>query len=204
MIATTVQDPRPVRAPAWHDRFLAMLPAIREQARFAFRHRSPQVRSQWIDEVAANALVAYARLVAAGKEDLAYPTPLAQFGIAQVRCGRRVGGSRNSQDVLSRFARQKYGFCVQRLDRQNSETGHWAEAVVEDYRTPVADQAAFRIDFPDWLRLQPHRDRRIAEALAVGNRTKDVAKRFRLTPGRVSQLRRKLYQSWQAFHGEER
>ena len=44
--------------------------------------------------------------------------------------------------------------------------------------------------------------RRIAEALALGHTTADVAKRFRVTPGRVSQLRRELQNSWQTFHGE--
>jgi hypothetical protein len=202
MIAIPKQDPPQDHTPAWQDRFLAMLPAIREQARFAFRHMSPHIRKESIDEVAANALVAYARLVELGKEDLAYPTPLAGYGIAQVRCGRRVGSSLNSRDVLSRYARQKNGFAVERLDRRNHETGEWAEAVVEDYRTPVADQAAFRVDFPEWLGAQSHRNRRVAEALAVGERTKDVAKRFELTPGRVSQMRREFYQSWQQFHGD--
>jgi len=202
MIAVPKQDPQQAPTPAWHDRFLAMLPAIRAQARFAFKHLPPHIRKESIDEVAANALVAYARLVELGKEDLAYPTPLAGYGIAQFRCGRRVGSSLNSHDVLSRYARQKNGFAVERLDRQNHETGEWAEAVIEDYRTPVADQAAFRIDFPEWLGLRSDRGRRVAEALAVGERTKDVAKRFELTPGRISQMRREFYQSWQQFHGE--
>jgi hypothetical protein len=180
-----------------------MLPAIREQARFAFRQMSRDARKEAIDEVAANALVAYARLVELGKEDVAYPTPLARYGIAQVRYGRRVGSSLNSRDVLSPYARRKNGVVVERLDRQNHETGLWAEAVIEDYRTPVPDQAAFRVDFPEWLGMQTDRDRRVAEALAVGERTKDVARRFRISPGRVSQMRREFYGSWQDFHGDE-
>lgn len=190
------------QAPAWHARFLAILPAIREQARFAFRQMSPYLREEWIDEVAVNALVAYARLVELGREDLARPTPLAGYGIAQVRYGRRVGGSLNSRDVLSRYAQQKNGFHVERLDRQDQKTGQWAEAVVEDYRTPVPDQAAFRIDFPAWLSMQTDRDRQIAEALAMGERSKEVARRYRVSPGRISQIRRSLHDSWQALHGE--
>ena len=46
------------------------------------------------------------------------------------------------------------------------------------------------------------RNRRIAVSLAVGNRTKEVARQFRLSPGRVSQLRRELHDSWQTFQGE--
>ncbi len=39
-------------------------------------------------------------------------------------------------------------------------------------------------------------------ALAVGNSTSYVAKRFKLSAGRISQLRGELYQSWQNFHGD--
>ena len=81
-------------------------------------------------------------------------------------------------------------------------TEEWAEAIVEDYRTPVADQVAFRIDFPIWLTLLSNRNRRIAEALAFGNSTSLVAKRFKLSPGRISQLRGELYRSWQNYHGD--
>lgn len=47
------------------------------------------------------------------------------------------------------------------------------------------------------------RDRRIAESLALGNRTTDVAKRFKVCAGRVSQLRRELADSWHKFVGDE-
>jgi hypothetical protein len=32
----------------------------------------------------------------------------------------------------------------------------------------------------------------------MGQRTLDVASKYRLSPGRISQLRRELYQDWQA------
>jgi hypothetical protein len=36
----------------------------------------------------------------------------------------------------------------------------------------------------------------------IGERTMDVADRYRLTPGRISQLRRELFLDWQAFCDE--
>ena len=69
--------------------------------------------------------------------------------------------------------------------------------------TPVADQVWFRIDFPTWLATHSDRDRQIAEALAAGSRTGDVAREFEVSAGRVSQLRRKFEKSWSDFHGEE-
>ena len=80
--------------------------------------------------------------------------------------------------------------------------GQWLEAIVEDTRTPVPDQVAFRIDFPAWLNSQTKRNRRIAEVLAVGCTTGEVAKRFRLSSGRISQLRQEFHRSWQEFHGD--
>jgi hypothetical protein len=38
--------------------------------------------------------------------------------------------------------------------------------------------------------------------LALGNRTIDTAQRFRLSPGRIAQLRAELAASWRAFTGE--
>jgi DNA-binding NarL/FixJ family response regulator len=101
------------------------------------------------------------------------------------------------------YAQYRKRFSMGRLDRYDPVEGCWREAVVEDYRTPVADQAWFRIDFPAWLKTLPRRDRKIAKALAEGHRTTDVARRFGLSMARISQLRRELYDSWQQFHSEE-
>ena len=43
---------------------------------------------------------------------------------------------------------------------------------------------------------------RIAEVLAAGEGTTKTAERFKVSPGRVSQLRRELHDAWQAFHGD--
>jgi hypothetical protein len=58
-------------------------------------------------------------------------------------------------------------------------------------------------DFGDWLKSLPRRNRRIAETLALGHRTQDVARKYRVSNGRVSQLRRELAASWRKFVGED-
>jgi hypothetical protein len=188
--------------PAWQAAFSNMLPTIQKYARLAFRHLPATEREEAVQEAIANACVAYARLVQQGRCERAFPTVLARFAIAQVRDGRKVGAAINSGDVMSRRAQQRHGFTVERLDRFDHCGGHWIEAVVPDSRTPIVDQVWFRIDFPEWLRRLSRRDRRVALVLAEGNRTNDVARQFRLSPGRVSQLRRQLYDTWQTFHGE--
>jgi hypothetical protein len=197
---------KPVRqqesVPDWHHQFLDMLPVIRKYADNAFQHLDPEGREDAVQEVVDNALVAFERLVQLGKADLAYPTVLVRHGIAQLRDGRRVGNRRRVGEVLSEYAQRKKGFVVERLDRFHKESGEWLEAIVEDSRTPVPDQVAFRIDFPAWLNSQTKRNRRIAEALAVGSTTSEVARRFKLSPGRISQLRQQFHQSWRGFQGD--
>ena len=162
----------------WQERFVALLPMILRYVTPAFRTLSPDAKTEAIQECVANACVAYARLVERGKESLAFATVLARYAIAQVRTGRRVGGHLNVKDVTSGYAQYRKRFNVGRLDRYDPVEGCWREAVVEDYRTPVADQACFRLDFPAWLETLPPRDRNIARALAKGGRTTDVARRF--------------------------
>ena len=179
-----------------------MLPAIQQWAVFVFRHLGKEAREDAVQEVIANALVAYARLVELNKTDAAYPTVLARYAVLQYFDGRQVGNRLNALDVLSRYARQKKGIYVERLDRYDEGKEEWQEAVVEDRRTPIADQAAFRIVFPAWLSIHPRRVRRIAETFALGHSTGEVAKRFHVSPGRISQKRQEFYDSWQAFQGE--
>jgi len=187
----------------WQERFVALLPAILRYVAPAFNTLGPEAKAEAIQAAVANACVAYARLVERGKEGLAFVTVLARYAVAQVRTGRQVGGRLNIKDVSSNYAQCRKRFNVSRLDRFDPVEGCWREAVVEDYRTPVADQVAFRCDYPAWLKTLPRRDRKIAQALAAGERTTDVARRYGLSLARVSQLRREFERSWLAFHGEE-
>jgi hypothetical protein len=181
-----------------------MLPAIRRQAGIAFRHLPSEFRDDAVQEVMANATVAYARLAELGRTSVAYPSVLARYGIAQYKAGRRVGNRLNIRDALSPYAQQRKRFRVESLDRFDEEENQWREAVVEDTRSsPVPETVAFRVDFADWLSSLPRRDRRIAESLAIGNRTGEVGKRFDVTAGRVSQLRQQFKTSWTEFHGEQ-
>jgi len=89
---------------AWHAGFLAMLPRIQKNARFAFRNLPPEEREEAVAEVLANAWRAYARLAELGRLNLAYPTVLARYGIVRVYDGRRVGNRLSGDEVLSAHA----------------------------------------------------------------------------------------------------
>ena len=194
----------PVTRRRWQEVFLAMLPKITAHAKFAFRHLKPEARAEAVQEVVCNALKAFARLVQLKKTDIAYPTVLAGYGVRQVRDGRKVGGSLNVKDVSSLYCQDRKGVTVERLDRFNDLDDCWEEAVVQDTRnSSVSEIVAFRCDFADWLQSLTNRDRRIAEFLSLGNRTSDAARKFNVTDGRVSQLRRELASSWKEFVGED-
>jgi hypothetical protein len=187
----------------WQQMFVALLPTILNYVTPAFRKLKPEAQAEAVQEAVASSYVAFSRLVRQGRESLVYPTVLAGFAIKQVRAGRRVGGRLNVQDISSAYAQRKKDIKIERLDRFDSKKGFWQEVIVEDDRTPVLDQVSFRIDFPIWLDTLPPRDRQIAQSLAEGESTTDVARRFGLTLGRVSQLRRRFEKSWLAFIGEQ-
>jgi hypothetical protein len=179
-----------------------MLPAIQRQARIAFHHLDAEARDEMVEEVVANAFVAYGRLVELGKAELAYPTPLASNGIKQAKAGRKVGGKLNVRDVSSRHCQVTKGVKVGRLDHFDEESQEWKEIIVEDRKAGPAETACCRIDFGDWLASLSRRYRKIAMILAMGESTKRVARRFRVSPGRISQIRRELLDAWNRFQGE--
>jgi hypothetical protein len=97
---------------------------------------------------------------------------------------------------------QHRGFEIDRLGHSDREESQWEEIVIEDRRAGPAEIAACRIDFASWLRLLPVRLRKIALTLADGETTSDAAKKFNVTPARVSQIRLWLKESWVRFQGE--
>jgi hypothetical protein len=179
-----------------------MVPIIERQVRFAFRNLGADACEEAVAEAVANAFVAYARLVELGKEDLAYPTVLARYAVAQIRAGRRVGSGQKRNDVLAGIGGRSEGIVMESLYRFDTKSNRWVEATIEDRRTPVPDQAAFRCDFPAWLATHSPRDRQIAESLSMGHSPSEVAQQFRISRARISQLRREFHDSWQEFHGD--
>jgi hypothetical protein len=123
-----------------------------------------------------------------------------------VRAGRRLCGQEAGKDALSALAQARHGFLVQPLPA--CEAGlpgnPVLEALRDDRRPPPPEQAAFRIDFPVWLCRLGNRNRQLAEEMALGETTLELAGRHGLSPSRVSQLRREFHGDWLSFHGEGR
>jgi hypothetical protein len=149
--------------PAWHAGFLKLLPSIERHAQIEFRHLAPEARQEATQEIVANAMFAYARLVHLGKEEVAYATPLARFAVAQYRTGRLVSTRLNLRDITSLYCQRRKGFVVERLDHWDGADECWREVLVEDRSCTPADLAASRIDFTAWMASLPPRNRRAAK-----------------------------------------
>jgi hypothetical protein len=103
----------------------------------------------------------------------------------------------NGKEPLSRYAQVGNGFQVEQRH------GNWIDLMVEDKRASVPDVVAARLDVGAWFATLSRRMKQIARDLAYGCSTSEVADKHGVTSGRISQLRRSLEQSWDAFHQEE-
>src|SRR5262249_22789177 len=143
----------------------------------------------------------FLRLVAKGKDAAAFPATIAAFAARAVRSGRRLCGQEKAKDVLSPRAQQRKHFAVQSLPDQDSggaDNGTIA-ARRDNTKSPPDEQAAFRIDFPDWLTRLGDRNGRIAWDMALGERTRELADRYGTSQARISQLRREFLEDWRRF-----
>jgi DNA-directed RNA polymerase specialized sigma24 family protein len=186
----------------WHQTFLAMLPKIQKHASYMFRELKGDHREEAIQDAICNACLAFARLVDQGRAEAATWSSLARYAVAQVRDGRRVGTSLNIKDVCSQHCQQRKGIAVTNLSRWDDQNEEWKEMIVEDPHSTPADVAAFRIDFREWLKTLNPRNRKVVLKLSEGESPQVVARLFKISAARVSQLRRELSEAWYEFQGE--
>jgi hypothetical protein len=182
----------------------AVLPRLTSHAEVCFRGvRCPHERAELRAEMLALGWAWFLRTRQHGKHPEQFPTAIATFAGRAVKSGRRLGGQLSAKDVFSPVAQRRHGFSISSLPELSSCSGNVIEEALHDNtQTPPDEQAAFRVDFPAWVERRSHRDRRLIRAMLLGERTGELADRFGLTPGRVSQLRREFHDDWSAFCGE--
>jgi len=211
----------PVPTTSFHDLqaiFLAeVLPRIETHAEVSFRGlRCHHQKEEFLAEMVALAWRWFLRLIEKGKDPLAFPTALATYAARAVKSGRRLTGQERSKEVLSPVARHKHGIKVEPLPSSTrrpyddfygdvhgqQDLDAFEERLKDNTMTPPPDAAAFRIDFPSWLKTRTERDRRIIEDMMQDERTLDLARKHGISPARVSQLRREFMDDWNRFCGE--
>jgi DNA-binding NarL/FixJ family response regulator len=172
---------------------------IQKQLSYGFRNLKGEAKEEAMQEAIVNCTVCYAQLHEKGHVDKASATSLARYAIRQVKSGRTIGSKLNVREPLSRYAQVRKQFRVSRLDHFDRARECWLPPLVEDPRISVLEQVALRIDVPHWLSAFSRRAQNIARDLAYGFTTSEIAQKYRLSPGRISQMRREFYQSWLRF-----
>lgn len=199
-----------------HDRFLALLPKIELHGQIFFRHFKSQKKEEVLQEMRALGWKWFVRLAQRGKDAAEFISTFNSFLARAIRNGRRITGQEKAKDAMSEFAQKRRGVRVESLPRTRAslerlysdvhgqrEHDALEERLRDNTVTPVPEQVAFRIDWPEWLRTRDHRDRRIIEHLLKGEQGRDVGRRFGLSPARVSQLRRAFREDWERFGADE-
>jgi hypothetical protein len=197
-------------------RFISVLPRIKDQARFYFRSIKCVVhRAECIAETIGVAWKWFCRLAKKGKDATKFASALARLAARAVRAGRRVGAGETANDVMSSVAQRRHNFKIEPLPSPrtgydnllSSPTGQRDQDVLEERlrdntRTPPPEQAAFRVDFSRWLKTLTPRKRRIIRAMSLNEKTKNLSRVFKLSPGRISQMRREFHDDWSRFVGD--
>lgn len=173
----------------WQQAFVTLLPELQRRLRKEFWQLGSDACDEAVDEAVAHSVIAFERLDQQGRTCVATVRSLACFSARQVRHGRPAAGRANCRDVLSRYAQVGHNFEIDRTQ------GQWIDQVVLDKRAQVADLVAAKLDVRAWWETLAGRMKQIAKDLALGCTTSEVAKRYELSPGRISQVRRLLEQS---------
>jgi hypothetical protein len=185
-------------ADANRGKFESLLPAIRRHVTYAFRQLRWGLREELIAEAIGAAFAAFVRLIQRGMESVIYPHALAKYAVHHVRDGRRLGSGRDSRDVLSELVQTRNGFRVEAMDGISPRSS-WQDQLLVNRRATQAELAACKLDFQAWLQRLSVLKRRVAVRLAMGDSTTEVAERYRVTAGRISQLRHELKANWESF-----
>ncbi len=180
----------------WQAEFVALLPEINRWLRLAFRQLGPEAREDAIEEGIVHSLLSYSRLHAQGRAAQATASSLAWYAARAVKRGRPAVGRMNGKDVSSRYAQVGRGI---RFERQN---GEWIDKLVQDKRAAIPDIVAAKLDVRAWFATLTKKMKQIASDLALGCSTSEVAAKYGVTAGRISQLRRALEASWRAYQPE--
>jgi hypothetical protein len=190
--------------------FTAALPRMDQVFRSRFRRWPPRDRAEAIATARAVAWVSWCGLVRRGRN----PLEVGAAGIAyhathRVRAGRPFGYGKPGPhaDVMSHRTQREHGFELVLLDQverdwQGMDSDEWRDVLAADHRTTPADAACFDLDFRAWLAGLPHRKKWIAERLAEGFTTSELARELGVTLPLISQTRTYLATSWAVFQGE--
>jgi hypothetical protein len=166
--------------------------------------KCPSRREDAIQDMIGLAWSWHLRLAEKGKDATTFPTALASYAARTVRSGSRLAGQERANDVLSPVAQRRHRFYVGKLPDFETLSDHpVCEALLDNTKSPPDETVCFKLDFMAWLASLSERDRGIAEALMIGERTLEVANNYKMSAARISQKRREFCRDWCAFQGDD-
>jgi DNA-binding NarL/FixJ family response regulator len=163
------------------DFYRDVVPVVSLHAKLVFRGQHDA------DDKLSDAIsVAWQALLTAPQE--ASPQSLAVYACLRVKSGRQFRQSAKSIDGPNPRRHRK-------PKRNKADLG---KVLARERNNPAA-LATVKMDFTAWLPLLTQREHRYLEAFLSGETTKEIARRFRVSTARVSQVRRELWEHWKAF-----
>lgn len=165
------------------DFYRDVLPVVSLRAKVVFRSH-PDADDKMSDAIS----IAWQALLTA--PEAATPHSIAVHACLRVKCGRQFRQSSKSIDGQNLKRRKK-------PQRKETEIGK----LLSRERNNPADLATVKMDFTAWLPLLTKQEQRYLEAFLSGETTQEIASRFAVTAGRVSQRRRELWKKWKAYTG---
>jgi len=178
--------------------FESFLKILNTRFRYACRFmRRWHDREEAIQEMTALAFLLYKKLSEHGRVDI-YSTPIGDYAIRNYFDGRRFSGM-SATDITSPRCQRLDRAVVHGLEYRSSSDNRVREIFICDKHHPPSTIACFNIDFEAWTNSLDTRQRDILFAILDGNSTGELAERFNVSPGRISQLRHDLAASWQDF-----
>lgn len=170
------------------DLFSAELPSLEKLARNHFRHLPPDAQAEAVQNSIGLAWKQYRALVLQGRADqVGILKSVMWYAIRQTKCGRTPQGCPKKKG-LNEIRRRG----VVRFE----------EFEVSDFMgrcTPIVDQVSFRIDVPRFFDTLTNRQREMAFDLATGMTTSEVAEKYGVTAGAISQFRSRFKDLFEEF-----
>ena len=180
--------------PSFDVLYAKMLPHFRYYARRYSRSKRID-REDVIQELTGIALELYTSLVRRGKT--VFYTPIMKYAIKRYREGRRFIGY-NSTDILSEQTQMMGRSAICRLSEFDGDPGSWDFGHYNRNHDP-AEAVHWKIDYETWLSQQTPRDQAIAHDLSYGYTTGEVARKYGVSDGLISQYRKRYAESWENF-----
>jgi hypothetical protein len=156
----------------------------------------PEALTEAVQNTLALAFENVSRCAAKGKipdEDmlLRYTKQSLWWAVRHTCAGRSITRKPNAE--------KKFGDVYEQMARHN--TGLDLRAYI-GRETPVPEAVCFRVDFPAFFTTLTGRQRDMAMDLISGAATSEVAAKFGVTPGAISQFRTRFHLLWRRFNDE--